>query len=316
MRPDASGFAPRVAAFGSRQRRDDVNSKLRLLTGISVFLALGVAPGCPGDDGTAEGSASGSSGAGDSSTGLGMTSTPTTTPVTTDADSGSGTTSGPTTITATDGSSSDGSTCENAELGASCIDPVCDCASDNCFLVGPLGGVCSECDESADCAETTGFGCNFGNPLTGTPAVCSKTGDVGESCETAADCAKGLFCPTLIEVPGILTAATCSECEPETNDGCTGPDICTPTYDIANIGGNYYCAAPGSVPNDSGCNLTGDGSECDSGQCAPAALMGIPVVAVCSPCNENSDCGGGMTCELPEVAIEGNSLALVPGMCV
>jgi hypothetical protein len=207
-----------------------------------------------------------------------------------------------------------GPVCEDAALGAACVDPVCDCESDQCFVVGPLGGVCSECDESADCEATTGFGCNFGNPLTGTPAVCSTTGDVGESCETADDCAMGLFCPTLIEVPGILSAATCSECEGDM--GCMGGDICTPTYDIANIGGNYYCAAPGSVPDDEGCNLTGDGSECMSGNCAPASLMGIPVVAVCSPCNEDMDCGGGMTCQLPEVTIEGNSLALVPGMCV
>ena len=98
--------------------------------------------------------------------------------------------------------------------------------------------------------------------------------------------------------------------------GCMAGELCVPTVDIANGGGYYSCADPGTVPNDSGCNLTGDGTECESGQCAPAALMGIPVVAVCSPCNEDGDCGGGMTCQLPEVAIEGNSLALVPGTCV
>lgn len=293
-----------------------MTNKLRLLTGFSLVLALGVVPACPGDDGTAEGTASDSTStsAGEESTGPGMTSMPMTTAMTMDGDS-STSSSGPTTITVTEGMTDDAPpVCEDAALGAACADPVCDCESDNCFVVGPLGGVCSECDESADCEATTGFGCNFGNPLTGTPAVCSKTGDVGESCEEMGDCAKGLFCPTLIEVPGILTAATCSECEGDM--GCMGAQICTPSYDIANIGGNYFCAEPGSVPNDEGCNLTGDGSECESGQCAPAGLMGIPVVAVCSPCNEDMDCGGGMTCQLPEVAIEGNSLALVPGACV
>lgn len=293
-----------------------MNTKLRLLTGLSLFLSLGMATGCPGDDSTATGTDTNPGSTSDASTGPGMTSTPmTSSPMTTDADSGSSSSTAGT-ISVGESSSSGGSTCEDADLGAACVDPVCDCASDNCFVVGPLGGVCSECDESADCEATTGFGCNFGNPLTGTPAVCSTTGDVGESCEDAGDCAMGLFCPTLIEVPGILSAATCSECEPETNDGCMGGAICTPTYDIANIGGNYFCADPGSVPNDEGCNLTGDGTECESGNCAPAALMGIPVVAVCSPCNEDTDCGGGMTCMLPEVAIEGNSLALVPGACV
>jgi hypothetical protein len=293
-----------------------MNTKLRLLMGISLLLAVGVASGCPGDDSMTTGTGSESTTTGDGSSGPGMTSQPmTSTPMTSDEDSGTSTTA-PGTIS-TESSSSDGApVCDDAELGAACVDPVCDCASDNCFLVGPLGGVCSECDESADCEATTGFGCNFGNPLTGTPAVCSMTGAVGESCETADDCDPALapFCPVLIEVPGILSAATCSECEGDM--GCMGGDICTPTYDIANIGGNYFCAPPGSVPNDEGCNLTGDGTECMSGQCAPASLMGIPVVAVCSPCNEDGDCGGGETCMLPEVAIEGNSLALVPGACV
>lgn len=292
-----------------------MNTKLRLLTGLSLFLSLGMATGCPGDDSMAEGTASASGSTSDGSTGPGMTSMPMTTEPMTSDDSTSS--SGPSTISASSSSSSDDSSCMMVgELGDACVDPMCDCASGNCFVVGPLGGVCSECDEDADCVDTTGFGCNFGNPLTGTPAVCSKDGGVGESCQTVDACADGLFCPTLIEVPGILSAATCSECEPETNNGCMGAAICTPTYDIANIGGNYFCADPGSVPNDEGCNLTGDGTECMSGNCAPAALMGIPVVAVCSPCNEDTDCGGGMTCQLPEVAIEGNSLALVPGACV
>ncbi len=285
-----------------------MKNKFQLLTGISLVLAL-VASGC-GDDSTAEGTGTPGSSDGDSS-GPGMTSSPmTTTADSGETDSATGST-GPTTIT-TMGMDT-GPVCEDAPLGAACADPECDCESDNCFVVGPLGGVCSECDESADCKPEPGFGCNFGNPLTGTPAMCSTTGDVGESCETVDDCADGLYCPTLIEVPGILSAATCSECEGDM--GCMDGDICTPSYDIANIGGNYYCAPPGSVPDNEGCNLTGDGTECASGQCAPASLMGIPVVAVCSPCNEDNDCGPGETCTLPEVAINGNMLELVPGSC-
>jgi len=276
---------------------------------------MGVASGCPGDDSMTTGTENGSTTASDDSTGPGMTSTPmTSTPMTSDDSSGTSS-SGPSTISATESSSTGPGDCLMAgELGDACVDPMCDCASGNCFLVGPLGGVCSECDASEDCKPDPGFGCNFGNPLTGTPAVCSTTGDVGESCETADDCADMLFCPVLIEVPGILSAATCSECSPD-DGGCMGMDICTPTYDIANIGGNYFCAPPASVPNDEGCNLTGDGTECESGQCAPASLMGIPVVAVCSPCNEDDDCAAGETCTLPEVAIDGNMLALVPGVC-
>lgn len=296
-----------------------MKDKLRIVTGFSLVVTLGLVPGCPGDDGTAEGSGDSTSTTDASdSTGPGMTSTPVTM-TTADSDgsgSGDGGTTTATTMATTSGEES-GPVCEDAALGEACMgDPECACESDNCFVVGPLGGVCSECDESADCKPDPGFGCNFGNPLTGVPAVCSLTGDVGESCETPDDCDPALapFCPTLIEVPGILVAATCSECEGDM--GCMGGDICTPTYDIANIAGNYYCAAPGSVPNDEGCNLTGDGSECMSGQCAPASLMGIPVVAVCSPCNENDDCAAGETCELPAVALNGTMLELVPGMCV
>jgi hypothetical protein len=295
-----------------------VNDKLRLLTGLTLVLTLGVVPACPGDDGTAEGTAGSSSSADSGSSGPGMTSTPMTmtatmtTAMTMDGDS-STSSSGPSTITEPT-TEDTGPVCAEAELGASCLLAECDCESDNCFLVGPLGGVCSECDSSEDCEATTGFGCNFGNPLTMTPAVCSTTGDVGESCESVDDCAAGLFCPTLIEVAGILTVATCSECEEDM--GCMGGDICTPTYDIVNIAGNYYCAAPGSVPDDEGCNLTGDGSECASGNCAPASLMMIPVVAVCSPCNEDMDCAAGETCMFPEVALAGNALELIPGGCV
>lgn len=292
-----------------------MNIKLRHFTSIALFVSLGVATGCPGDDSPAEGT-NGTTSTGDGSTGPGMTSTPTMTtdaPVTGD-DSGTST-SGPSTISV-GSESSDGEMCvPMGELGDSCLNAMCDCISGSCYVVGPLGGVCSECEEDADCAATTGFGCNFGNPLTGTAAVCSKTGDIGESCQTTDACAEDLFCSTLIDVPGIITAATCSECE-EDGDCANAGDVCTPTYDIANIGGNYFCAAPGSVPNDSGCNLTGDGSECESGQCAPAALMDIPVLAVCSPCNEDSDCGGGMTCQLPVLELQGTSLVLVPGTCM
>ncbi|MCX4244780.1 hypothetical protein [Paraliomyxa miuraensis] len=290
-----------------------MNDKLRLLTGFSLVLALGLAPACNGgkeDDTTDDGSSTSDD---PSTSSDSMTSMPTTTTADT-GDSSTTTTTATTdsTISTTDEPTT-GPVCDMAELGAACADPECDCASGNCFVVGPLGGVCSECDEDADCADTTGFGCNFGNPLTMTPAVCSTTGDIGESCESADVCAAGLFCPTLIEVPGILSASTCSECE---SDGdCTGGQICTPTYDIANIGGFYQCVDPGSVPDNEGCNATGDGSECMSGNCAPAALMGIPVVAVCSPCNEDSDCMPGETCTLPEIAIAGNTLEVVPGMC-
>lgn len=260
-----------------------------------------------------EGDASTGAGSDTNATSFGTTSTPTPTAGEgADTTAGAGADTGP----GTEGTSEDtGPVCANLPLGSPCSDPACDCESDQCFVLEPLPGVCSECDEDADCEP--GF-CDFGNPLTMTPAVCTtgappcKTDDC--PCETADDCPMGEYCPGIIEVPGILSTSFCSECDGDL--GCVGDELCVPTYDIANISGYYYCTVPGSVPDEQGCNVDGDGTECASGQCAPAALMGIPVMGLCSPCNDDADCGGGMTCQLPELQLVGDGLALAPGMCV
>lgn len=216
----------------------------------------------------------------------------------------------------TDGGSSTGdggNGCPQIGFGDACADATqCACPDNACYVVGPLGGVCSECDEDTDCAATTGFGCNFPNPLLGTAAVCSATGDLGEGCETSDACAAGLSCTTLIDVPGILSNSTCSECE--TDADCPGQQ-CAPTYDIDNFAGHSRCVDAGSVPDDEGCDLAGDGSECISAQCAPASLMGIPFIGVCAPCNEDLDCPD-QTCMFPEISMEGTSLGILPGLCL
>ncbi|MCA9705588.1 MAG: hypothetical protein KDK70_07065 [Myxococcales bacterium] len=281
--------------------------KLQLLTSITVALALGLASGCKNggeDDGTGDGTTNAES----ESTGPGMTSMVT---ESAEGDSSSGTTTASTIGTTT------GPVCENADPnGTNCSDG-CDCMSNECFVVGALGGVCSDCDADGDCADTTGFGCNFGNPLTMVPAVCSETGALGEGCETSDACAADLQCTTLIDVTGVISAATCSECE--TDADCSGGQLCAPTYDIENIAGHYRCVDPGSVPDDEGCDLSGGGSgneQCDSGNCAPAAIEGVVVLGVCSPCNTNDDCPGMGTCELPALMLDGTMLVLQPGQCV
>lgn len=288
-------------------------NKLQLLTGASLVLALGFTTAC-GDDSSSNDDTTG--GATDAATSDSSGPGATTMPATTDADSGAtdaATTDAATTDAATTDPATTAECTMEGELGAACADAECDCMSGNCFVVGPLGGVCSECDEDADCAETTGFGCNFGNPLTGVPAVCSMTGEIGESCESTDACAKGLECGTLISVPGILEASTCGEC---TDDSACDGQECAPTYDITNIGGFFSCVDAMTVENDQGCDLMGMGEECVSQNCAPAAIMGIPVLGVCSPCNEDSDCAMGETCQLPEIGIDGTALALIPGACV
>ncbi len=42
--------------------------------------------------------------------------------------------------------------------------------------------------------------------------------------------------------------------------------------------------------------------------------MGIPVIFVCSPCNDDFDCGAG-TCVLPEIVIDGDYFSLESGYC-
>lgn len=285
-----------------------MKTNLRFLSAISLALALGC--GSKAEDDSAGGSSEDS---GSSTTNPGATSTPATTADSGDASGSATTTSVTTTDSATIGEET-GPVCpepDAADLGGTCADG-CDCMSEECFVVGPLGGVCSECDADEDCPEANS-GCNFGNPLNGTAATCSD-GSIGSGCETADACQDGLFCPTLIEVAGIISVSTCSECAVDAD--CTAPQLCVPTYDIENIAGNYQCVDPMTIEDDEGCNLQGDGSECVSGNCAPASLMNIPVVGVCSPCNEDGDCMGAETCEFPQVAVNGTMLELVPGMCV
>lgn len=209
--------------------------------------------------------------------------------------------------------SADGSDCRNRELGASCSVGACECASGKCYVLGAFGGVCSECETDDDCTEATGFGCNLPNPLVGVPATCSATGGTGENCEDETACADGLFCAVIFEIPGIFSSSSCGECESDMD--CEPGKLCTPEYDLGRFGGAHSCSDPGTIPNNEGCDLRGDGSECISGNCAPAFMQGIPVLGVCSPCNEDADCGGS-TCVFPEVTLDGAALVLVPGECV
>ncbi len=191
--------------------------------------------------------------------------------------------------------------------GGQCNSPN-DCASNACWIAGPLGGVCSECDEDSDCA----FGCHPGNPLDGSCATCCD-GSLGCGCETIAACQGGLFCPQVIDIPGILSVSACSECQ--TDAGCGG-QLCSPTYDLAGLAGHFECVDASSQLDGDGCDLQGSGDlQCDSGNCAQATLMGIPILGVCSECNTGADCNSGV-CVPAEVQFAGVNLVIVPAMCL
>lgn len=195
------------------------------------------------------------------------------------------------------------------DYGAACIDPVGDCCSGNCYVVGPLGGVCSECDEDSDCPQ---WGCSPGSPLSGIPAVCGD-GGTGSGCESDQACQPGFTCNIVISVPGIVETSTCGQCADDLD--CPPGSLCAPAYDLSLPSGFWYCVAPMSLPDAAGCDVAGSGDEqCASGHCAQASLMGIPVLGACSECDEDADCAGGF-CVLPEVVAEGSGLLIQPGSC-
>ncbi|MEM6991395.1 MAG: hypothetical protein AAF721_12880 [Myxococcota bacterium] len=172
--------------------------------------------------------------------------------------------------------------------GAQCTEDS-ECASLNCFVAGVLGGICGECNEDADCP---GGGCSPPNPLTSEGSVCNA-GGLADGCETDDVCAEPLLCALIIDVPGVITASTCSQCE---SDAECGPDLlCSPSYEVADITGFKACVQPLSVPNGEGCDFAGSGDQaCASGFCSSADLMGLLQLGVCGECEVGADCVSGV----------------------
>ncbi|MEX1365511.1 MAG: hypothetical protein AB1Z98_20455 [Nannocystaceae bacterium] len=194
------------------------------------------------------------------------------------------------------------------DLGSSCAEPS-DCCTGQCYVAGPLGGVCSECDQDSDCGE---YGCDPGSPVEGIPAVCGD-GGLGSGCDNGIACQPDLVCNTIVDVPGILETNTCGECAGDLD--CPAGQLCAPEYELSRPGGYWYCASPMSLPDTAGCDAEGSGDlQCASGNCAVVVLMGIPLMGVCSVCDEDADCRAGR-CILPELVIDGELLVLEPGAC-
>jgi hypothetical protein len=100
----------------------------------------------------------------------------------------------------------------------------------------------------------------------------------------------------VLDVPGIITVATCGECETSADCGPAEP-VCTPVYDLPDFTGVLVCKAPGSVANDQGCSLAPDGAQaCASGTCAASDVMGLFKLGICSECDADADCQPGQIC--------------------
>lgn len=204
--------------------------------------------------------------------------------------------------------------CSPEQLGVSCAADPCECEVAVCYASPLLGGkACAECGADSDCAATTGYGCNVRNLTALAPPTCSTTGNFGEGCESDEACADAGRCAMLMDVPGIFTVRTCGECA--TAADCQPDERCVPDFGDTPSHGHFRCVAQRSVPNDEGCNLIGDGSECVSEQCAPVTMMGITIRGVCSPCNEDADCPGATNCQLP-TGLPYDGVLETPGACI
>ncbi|MCH9685913.1 MAG: hypothetical protein K0V04_31050 [Deltaproteobacteria bacterium] len=182
-----------------------------------------------------------------------------------------------------------------------------ECASGSCYVIAVLGGVCGECSDDLDCPDG---GCTIANPIMGTGSVCNM-GELGGGCETDVACDPGLTCESIISIPGVLTASTCSECAVDAD--CAPGMLCSPDYDVPGLSGVRTCIAPGAGGLGDGCDLDATGAaECQSGACAPADLMGLLQLGVCSECVNDADCSGG-ACASAEIDLQ---FGLTPATCI
>ena len=192
----------------------------------------------------------------------------------------------------------DGSMCDDGNA----------CASGHCYVVGPLGGVCGQCEVDQDCGAG---GCTLPNPLAQPPtgSVCNA-GTYGAGCMSDEVCEAPLMCALVLDIPGILQTSTCSECR-DAGD-CSMGWTCEPDLAVAALTGVKRCVAPATLANGQTCDLAGGGVACGSGHCAGADVLGVLEVGVCSGCGSDGDCADGLVCEPPQVDL---NAGVVPGGC-
>jgi hypothetical protein len=173
-----------------------------------------------------------------------------------------------------------------------------ECSSGNCYVIPFLGGTCGQCNEDADC---DGGGCSPPNPFEATPPYCNM-GELGAGCESDEVCAPGLSCSTALDLLGLIQLNSCGECE---SDPDCGGLSCAPIVDIGAWSGQNVCVEPNSLPQDTYCNLEGNGDEvCASGICSVVDVMGLAQIGSCGECNVDADCGDGGICQAGEFILD------------
>jgi hypothetical protein len=191
-----------------------------------------------------------------------------------------------------------------APMGATCTSDE-ECGSCNCYVVPFLGGQCGECNEDADCADTTMGGCTPPNPFMNNGSTCNM-GEAGGGCETSDVCADGLTCGTVLDLLGLIQINTCGECMSDMD--CTD-QICAPVVIVEEFNGQNMCIDANSLPQDSFCNLEGNGDmACESGICSTIDIMGLAQVGSCGACNTDADCPMNQTCTPGEFILDTGTL--------
>lgn len=269
---------------------------------IAIVLLLGCGGGDPSGSDTTTSVSATTSATMESSDGSGtaVTETPDGTSTSSTSDPDSTGTSTDTTAPEPTGSSTGTSTTGGGKPNGDFCEADAECMSQQCDA-GPLGGVCGECNEDADCPAG---GCTRVTPENGW-SKCNQ-GELGGGCETSEVCMAGLTCGVVVDIPGVALIRSCGEC---LADGECGPDeVCAPLYSFAGgpSSGARECIGAGTLPQDAYCDLAGTGdAACTSGHCGPVDPFGQGEIGLCGECETDQDCGGG-TCT-PGAAFSGST---------
>jgi hypothetical protein len=190
---------------------------------------------------------------------------------------------------------------DGAPNGSSCVGDR-DCMSNNCYVVPFLGGQCGECNEDADCNDG---GCTPPNPFEPNGSFCNM-GELGGGCESSEVCMPGLVCGNVLDLLGLIQINSCGTCTLDSD--CTPDQICAPVAEFSEFSGFNDCIDPGSRPQDSFCQLEGNGDEaCTSGICSTVDIMGLAEIGACGECNTDFDCPNG-TCVPGELVLDTGTL--------
>lgn len=298
-------LAPRVQGEMTVNHRD---SKLSILLTSVLCLGLssqlGACGSSEGTSGDGDSTTETSTGTGTSSEGTTTADTSSTTGTTTTGDGDGDADSSGFVPTDTGTDTTTGTTGAPGPNGSMCGSDA-ECESEICVDVAGFTGLCSECRTDQDCMDAgTGLNCSIGQA----GYFECGSGAQGTMCMSDDACDGDLVCAQVVDLGGLFNDQFCSECKDDS--GCAAGEQCVPQYDLASFSGERGCAPEGSLAQDALCD---DDTQCMSGICGTADVMGFLQLGVCSECDTDADCGGG-TCTPASADVLGGG-GLAGGTC-